>query len=217
LASELEAFEQPLLMFAALVAIYNPVASVSSYFPTVGRLRPTDQMRLALGLFAYVTLFALTALWLGEPLLKLLGVSTAALTATGGIALASVGVPLMLGRATAIAEVREEASLSWRTVLFMPTTFPLTVGGTTFAMLVSFRSQAEGFVEVAKLSAAGIVYAAVTGVTVYVSGHLERRISDRTRAMLERIAGILLTSVAVTLVIKGATPLVQQALARGGP
>lgn len=90
--------EQPLLLFLALFALYGPLAAVSSYFPVVARRRPADQVRLAVGLFLYVTVFSLAALWVGEPLLELLGISTAALTATGGIALLYAGIPLHLRR-----------------------------------------------------------------------------------------------------------------------
>ena len=89
--------ENPLMMFMALLALYSPVAALSSYFSIVRRLGPADQRRLAFGLFAYVVIFAMTALWIGEPLLELLGISTAALAFTGGIALIYVGVPLMRG------------------------------------------------------------------------------------------------------------------------
>lgn len=208
----MESIKQPLLMFAALVALFNPLASVSSYFPLMGRLQRADQGRLALGLFAYVTIFALTALWLGEPLLTLIGITTHALIATGGVALAFVGVPLLLGRGQRIEGVSEGVKVPWRAVLFTPTTFPLTVGGATFAMLVSFRSQAEDVVAVLKLSAAAVLYAAVTGLTVYVSGHLEQRVGERARQTLERVSGILLTAIAITLFIKGTTPLVRAAL-----
>ena len=94
----------------------------------------------------------------------------------------------------------------------MPTTFPLTVGGTTFAILVSFRTQADSLPDVIALSVAGLAYAAVTGLTVYLSGHLERRVSQRARSFLERIAGILLTAIAVSLLARGIPRMVVTAL-----
>lgn len=85
-------------MFFALLALYAPVAALPSYLPVVTRLPRGDQLKLAIGLFAYVAIFALVALWIGEFLLELLGLSTAALTMTGGIALSYEGVMLMLGK-----------------------------------------------------------------------------------------------------------------------
>ncbi|MCO8273233.1 hypothetical protein M1L60_21815 [Actinoplanes sp. TRM 88003] len=51
-----------------------------------------------------------------------------------------------------------------------------------------------------------------TGVTLWISGHVERRVSPRISSILDRVAGILLTSIAVILLANGFTDLVQAAL-----
>jgi multiple antibiotic resistance protein len=48
----------------------------------------------------------------------------------------------------------------------------------------------------------------VTGVTIYAAGHLARRVSQQTQVLLGRIAGILLTAIAVTLLVNGGTRMV---------
>jgi multiple antibiotic resistance protein len=223
--------EQPLLLFLALFALYSPLAAVSSYFPVVARLRPADQGRLALGLFLYVTVFSLTALWVGEPLMELLGISTAALTTVGGIALLYEGVALMRGTAEhaavpvpvpagdprpadapGAAVERRTPTGAWREHVFVPVTFPLTVGGTTFAFFVAFRAEADSTADVLGLSVAGLAYAAVTAITVFASGHLHRRASPATASFLDRLAGILLTAIAVSVLASGATRLVVDVL-----
>jgi multiple antibiotic resistance protein len=229
-------FEQPLLLFLALVALYSPIDALPSYFPVVGRLEGHEQRRLAIALFVNASVFALVALWVGEPLLEILGLSTAALTATGGIALLYEGVALMRGTAhhPSVDDVEEappgEASSvggpqvvavqvqpakteNWRRVAFVPVTFPLTVGGTTFAFFVAFRAEADTTVDVLLLSVAGLAYAAVTAVTVYASGHVQRRAKPSTAAFLDRIAGILLTAIAVTILVSGVTQLVLDVVA----
>jgi multiple antibiotic resistance protein len=229
-------FEQPLLLFLALVALYSPIAALPSYFPVVGRLEGHEQRRLAIALFVNASVFALVALWVGEPLLEVLGLSTAALTATGGIALLYEGVALMRGTvhhpsADDVEEVPAGGPSSgggpqalavqalpattqnWRRVAFVPVTFPLTVGGTTFAFFVAFRAEADTTVDVLLLSVAGLAYAAVTAVTVYASGHVQRRARPATAAFLDRIAGILLTAIAVTILISGVTQLVLDVVA----
>ena len=65
------------------------------------------------------------------------------------------------------------------------------------------------------LSVAAVAYAAVTGLTLYASGHLERRVSPQAGMILDRVAGILLTSIAVILLANGFTDLVVAALGRG--
>ncbi|MCM4084731.1 hypothetical protein [Paractinoplanes hotanensis] len=61
------------------------------------------------------------------------------------------------------------------------------------------------------LSLAALAYAVVTGLTLYASGHVERRVSPRIGMILDRVAGILLTSIAVILLANGFTDLVQAA------
>ena len=222
--------EQPLLLFLALFALYSPLAALPSYFPVVGRLSRPDQRRLAIGLFLNVVIFAMVALWLGEPLLEILGLSTAALTATGGIALLYEGIALMRGTAVhpeapevdaaAVPEERVpgpgaatcEQVGAWRKYMFVPVTFPLTVGGTTFAFFVAFRAEARSIGDVVGLSVAGVLYAAVTAATVYASAVVHGRASPATAAFLDKIAGILLTAIAVTILASGGTRLVVDVL-----
>ena len=58
------------------------------------------------------------------------------------------------------------------------------------------------------LSVAALCFAAITGLTLYLSGHVQRRISLKGAMLLDRIAGILLTAIAVILLANGFTDLV---------
>jgi multiple antibiotic resistance protein len=121
------------VLFLALFALYSPVAALSSYLPIVRPYSHPQQLRLAMGLVVNVAVFVLLAIWVGEPLLKLLGISTAALTATGGIALLYASIPLMRGVGEAPStddndtsdppEPAAEAG-SPRSVLFTPSPSP---------------------------------------------------------------------------------------------
>jgi hypothetical protein len=63
-----------------------------------------------------------------------------------------------------------------------------------------------------ELSLAAFAYAAVTGPTLYAAGHVVRRASLRAQIVLGRLAGILLTAIAVTLVVSGGTRMVHAVL-----
>jgi multiple antibiotic resistance protein len=214
---------EAVVLFLALFALYSPVAALSSYLPIVRPYSHAQQLRLAVGLVINVAVFVLLAIWVGEPLLKLLGISTAALTATGGIALLYASIPLMRGVGEAPAtddgaavDTPEPAAElgSPRSVLFTPITFPLTVGGTTFAFGVAASADVGTVDQRLLLSIAAVAYAAVTGLTLYASGHVERRVSPQAGMILDRVAGILLTSIAVILLANGFTDLVVAALNR---
>lgn len=211
------------VLFLALFALYSPVAALSSYLPIIRPYSHAQQLRIAIGLVVNVAVFVLLAIWVGEPLLKLLGISTAALTATGGIALIYAAIPLMRGvgeRPTTEDDAGDDPDPAVpagtaRSVLFTPITFPLTVGGTTFAFGVAAAADVGTINGKVLLSLAAVAYAVVTGLTLYASGHVERRISPQAGMILDRVAGILLTSIAVILLANGFTDLVVAALQRG--
>jgi len=208
------------VLFFALFGLYSPVAALGSYLPIVRPYTDKQVIQLAIGLAVNVAIFVLAALWIGEPVLKLLGISTAALTATGGIALAFAAIPLMLGKAGAVEEAnkpeQQEPSPSvasdLKSILFTPVTFPLTVGGTTFAFGVAAAAGAGGTGDKLWLSFAALCFAVLTGATLYASGHVERRISLKGAMLLDRVAGILLTAIATILLANGFTDLVKARL-----
>ena len=108
-----------------------------------------------------------------------------------------------------------ESVRNWRSTLFSPITFPLTVGGATFA--ISAASSADVGTNHGRmlLSITAIAYGLVTGVTLYASGHVEKRISPQAGKFLDKIAGILLTCIAVILLTNGFTDLVMARIGRG--
>ncbi|MFJ9523515.1 MarC family protein [Kitasatospora sp. NPDC101801] len=206
-----------LLLFLALFALYSPIAALSSYLPYMEGYTPKEQLKLSFGLFCNVTILMLLALWVGEPLLELLGISTAALSVTGGIALILAAVPMMTGSGSSPpvpngTKAARGPNAPWRSIVFTPLTFPLTFGGTTFGFFVAYRADVAGWKAGTAMTVAGFAYAAVTGITLYLSGHLVRRVSASTAAILDRVAGILLTAIAVTLIASGGTRLVDDVL-----
>jgi multiple antibiotic resistance protein len=206
---------EAVVLFLALFALYSPPAAIASYVPMVKGLDGRQRLRLSIGLFVNVAVIAVASLWVGEPVLHILGLSTAALSATGGIALILESVPLMTGTHHAPAASPEGPGgepEAWRKIVFMPVTFPLTIGGATVGLLIAFRSEAHGYGEVALLTAAALLYAAVTGTSIYISGRIEPHLSPRGLELFDRIAGILLTAIAATLLASGFTRLVTDVL-----
>ena len=113
----------------------------------------------------------------------------------------------------AATEVAQNTSLiSWRSVAFLPITFPLTIGGATIGLLISFSANAHNSGGRLVLSVAGLAYALVTAITIYLSSRLHPRLSERALMLFDRIAGILLTAIAAILLASGGTRLVVDVL-----
>ena len=209
--------DESILLFLTLVALYSPVAALSSYLALVGSLSKRGAAALAFRLMLNVLLISLAAIWVGEWLLEYaLGLSTDALVVTGGLALLVEGIKLMVGSQASAGrdEARVAGEADWRPIAFMPLTFPLTIGGTTFGILVAFRADVGTVTGAVGLSIAAMAYALVTGLTLYLASRIARRASPRVEALLSRVAGILLTAIAVSLLVGGITRIVLSIVAQ---
>jgi len=202
------------VMFLALFALYSPMSAVASYIPLVQPFDVKQRQRLAIRLFLNVAVIAVAFLWLGEPLLHLLGISTPALAAAGGTALILASVPMMIGRGRRSEDTQEVAKgpNAWQSIVFMPVTFPLTIGGATVGLIIGFRAESQGLLALTLLTVAALLYAAVTGISMYVAGRIEPRLSERGRELFDRLAGILLTAIAFSLLASGLTRLITDVL-----
>lgn len=198
-----------------LIGVYSPIAAAASYAPIVGHFGPRVRRKIALSMFAIVTLFVTAAVWTGDILIELLGVSTNVLSIVAGIAVLYAGIPMMRGiehvppeDPTDSTDGFEPGASSWKNLLFTPLTFPLTVGGATIAISVSSAAPTKNIADLLAMSLVGLVFGVVVGITLYIGGALPQRLGPRGRTILNRVAGILLTGIGVSLLVPNVTRLV---------
>lgn len=72
---------------ATLVALHSPLAAAAAYGPIVGRYSSGERKLIAARLFVLVAGVLVSLVMLGELLVAIIGVSTQALGAAGGLAL----------------------------------------------------------------------------------------------------------------------------------
>ena len=63
------------VLFFALFALYSPLAALPSYLPVIRGFSHRRLVRLSLGLWFNAAAYVILAIWAGEPLLELLGLS----------------------------------------------------------------------------------------------------------------------------------------------
>ena len=205
--------------FLTLVALYSPLAAAAAYGPIIGDFTPADRRRIALRLFLYVSLFLVVVVAIGELLLEIVGVSTNALGAAGGLALLYAGVPMMRG----IEQVPPEdpthigerpvavADSSWRSVVVVPLAFPLSVGGSTIAVTLAAVTRAESGVDLVVLAIVTVAFAMVIGLTALIGGALPSRLSATTRNVHARLGGLLLTTIGLSVLVTNVTRIALEA------
>ena len=198
--------ETLVLIFVGLVALFSPAAAVASHATVVGAYPPAERRSIATRLALVVAIALIIVTWAGQALLDLLGISVAALGATGGLALLLAAVPMMSGGDAAKWDEGSPGA-DWRKAVVMPLLFPLSVGGSTVAFLIAESARFSEPADLAAISGVCALFAVVVGATNLVSGPLDARLSDRGRDLLRLFAGIILTAIGIGLLVGGVTEL----------
>lgn len=211
--------EQLLILFTSLFAIFSPPAALGPIATISGDYPRHIQRRIATQITVAYAGVLIVAAWVGQWLLEVLGVTVSGLTVAGGIALLLAGLPLMLNgakRQPSEAEITQaSAQDEWRTIVVVPLTFPLSVGGATAAIVIAAASRWDTVPDLIAISLVCLVMAVVIFATHYLSGPIAKRLSPQNMDILSRISGIVLVAIAAQLLVRGTIELaVDAGLAR---
>ena len=184
------------MAFVTLFVIVDPPGSVPVFLGLTanqnGGQRARSALRAVIVSFAVIVLFAI----FGASILRYLSISLPALQGAGGLLLLLVSLELLTGRAETPSSAGGDVD-----VALVPLGTPLLAGpGAIVATMVAVR-QAHG--EADKLVALALAILAVHVVIWIVlrfSGAILRVVRDGGISILTRIAGLLLSAIAVQLI-----------------
>jgi multiple antibiotic resistance protein len=189
-------FDLPLFgsVLVTLIVIMNPIGAVPIFLGLTRSL--THKQRVvsarrasfvALGVIAAFALF-------GQQILSYLNISLPALQGAGGLLLLLVALQLLTGQESGVGS---DAGVN---VALVPLGTPLLAGpGAIVATMLAVRSAGGvgGYVAVAVglVAAIGVVW-----VSLRYAGQLHRLLRDSGTMLITRIAGLLLSAIAVQMV-----------------
>ncbi len=183
--------------FVTLLVIFGPPGSIPIFLAlTAGleaRQRNAAARRAALVALGVIAAFAV----FGERLLDYLGITLPALQASGGLLLLIVAMQL-LGLAGSPTEQRADAGVN---VALVPLGTPILAGPGAIVATMLAVQRAQGDVASLLAVAAALVSALLV---VYLSfrfaGPIARVLKDSGIVVLTRIAGVLLSAIAVQMI-----------------
>ncbi|MFO1090040.1 MAG: MarC family protein [Hyphomicrobiales bacterium] len=199
-----------LLLFAvSLLAMFSPPATLGPTATLIGDAPADVQRRIAFAVARNYAVVMLLTVALGQLALRALGISTGALTLTGGAALLHQGWPLMT-RAGKASDREVDLAASegdWRLLTTVPLTFPITIGGGTIAVAISAAGRYNTPEDLAALAGVALAMAVPVFLTLCFAGRLVRRLSDGAIDTVNRISGIILFALGAQLAVEGVRDL----------
>jgi multiple antibiotic resistance protein len=192
--------------FVTLLVITDP-PGVVPVFIGLTRERPVAERRrlawqAAVVAFGVIVAFAV----FGRSILMYLGVSLPALQVAGGLLLLLVALQLLTGESGNAGQLDHVQA----NVAFVPLGTPLLAGPGAIVATMLFVQRLHSGGEVAAFAVALVAVAVALWAAMRFSGTIQRVLHDSGVELLTRIAGLLLSAIAVQLVIGAVRAIVAQ-------
>jgi multiple antibiotic resistance protein len=180
--------------FVTLFVIMDPLGTIPVFLGLTGGFTVRGRARAA-GLAVLVSLGVIISFALfGQQILDYLGIGIPALQGAGGLLLLLVALDLLTGRAEDPREVQDV------NVALVPLGTPLLAGPGAIVATIVFVQRSHGIADYVALGLAILAVHAALFLALRFSGGIIRVIRDSGIVLVSRIAGLLLSAIAVQLV-----------------
>jgi multiple antibiotic resistance protein len=192
--------------FVTLLVITDPPGIVPVFLGMTSARPARERNRLAWQA-AVVALGVIVAFALfGQPILSYLGVGLPALQASGGLLLLLVSLQLLTGKAPDPDELQHVKA----NVAFVPLGTPLLAGPGAIVATMLFVQRTGSLGQAVAFGVAIVAVVALLWLAMRFSGAILRLLRDSGVELLTRIAGLLLSAIAVQLIIGAVRTLIKQ-------
>jgi multiple antibiotic resistance protein len=181
--------------FVTLFVILDPPGAAPIFLSLSAGKSLKQQRRLAWQAAA-VSLFVIVSFALfGNAILNYLNISLAALQGAGGILLLITGLGLLTGT------LADSNSATSQNIALVPLGTPLLAGPGAIVTTMLYVQKADGTDQLSSLALAIIAVHVIIGLTFMFSTKILAVIKDSGVDLLARIAGLLLSAIAVEMIV----------------
>ena len=183
-------------LFKATMVLFAVIDIVGSV-PIIIRLKEQSG-EIHAGRTSLVSMFIMIAfLILGESILKLFGVDVGSFAVAGSLILFFMSMEMILG----VQLFRDEPS--GKTASIVPLAFPIIAGAGSMTSIISLRAEYESI----NIILAIIINIALVYLVLRLTKHIERLLGPGGIAILKKVFGIILLSIAIKLFSSNVTTL----------
>jgi multiple antibiotic resistance protein len=179
-----------------LFLVFDPFGNVPFFLAALQQVDPRRQTRVVLRELLVALAAMVLFLFLGQPLLRLLGISEPALTVAGGIVLFLIALKMIFPPAPGAASDPVEGE-----PFIVPLAIPYVAGPSALSSaLLIMNREPERWPE--WLLALTLAWAA-TGAIILAGSRLRQLLGRRGLIATERLMGMVLVTIAVQLLMTG--------------
>src|SRR4029453_12209589 len=186
--------------FATIWTTIDPIGNLAIFAALTASLTRTERRRTALRATIYATVILVVAVVAGQIILDAIGIHLHSLKVAGGIILFLFGLQMLFGRMD--AEVKAVAPEAGRDLAVFPLAVPSIAGpGAMMAVILLTDNDVYTVAEQPQTGVVLLVVLLFTYILLLFSDAILRIIGRQGAAILVRVMGIILASLAVEIVL----------------
>lgn len=193
----------------ALFVIADPVAAIPIFITLTSGNTAEERKRIASVTALTVATVLVSSIFLGQPLLRLFGISIASFRVGGGILILLMAISMLNARVSRThstpEEVQEGAEKEDPAVV--PLGIPLLAGPGTISTMVIYAHQAKDIYDTIFLVVAGLFVAFTVLIALRLAAPLRNLLGKTGINIISRLLGLVLTAVAVEFIEGGMVQL----------
>ena len=191
------------LFVIALLAIFSPAASISIFATSTKHFARKTQRKMAFRI-ALIYLGVMLLFFIGgQIILQVLGISIDALQVVGGLLLMLAGIPLCTNIKIPGQDLDKIEDTKWKSIVIVPLTFPITVGGAGLSYVIVTAGAVPGVVNNLIISGAIMLVAFLIWLTYYFAGPISEKLGPGGTDILTKVAGIILMALGFMILAQG--------------
>lgn len=193
----------------AMLAITNPFGNLAIFLGLTSDKTTAERRRIAIITCISVAIVLLIAVWSGDYILQIFGISLPAFQVAGGIIITLIGLSMLQSKQSAVMHTKEEheSAKASTSIAVVPLTIPIVAGPGAIATVVMMMKEHHTLTDMLRYSAASIGIAIVIGATFYFSPIFARILGESGLKIATRVMGMILVAIAIQTFAAGAIKL----------
>jgi multiple antibiotic resistance protein len=197
--------------FIALLVVTNPLSALPAVLKITRNQTIAEKRHTGLVSAFAAGIILLVSIWIGKPLLLILGIQLPAFQVAGGFVLFLMAVSMLNAEESPIKQTAEEQKEKQSDLgAIVPLAIPIMAGPGAISSVILSVNVFPGLANQFLLSLIAILVAFALGILLYFASNMEKMMGKSGINIVNRLGGLLLAAIAVQTMangVKGLFPL----------
>lgn len=188
-----------------LLAITNPIGNLAIFIGLTGDKTESERRRIALQTALATAIVLIVVTWLGEPILKLFGISIPAFKIAGGLVISLLGLSMLSSQPSGMTHTQAEQDSAHQkdSIAVVPLAIPIIAGPGAMTTVIVYMGEHIGVLPKIGASVINIAIAGFVALTFCFATRISKIMGVSGVKIAVRVMGLILIAMAMSLLLSG--------------